>query len=152
MGFDREDKAFGGCFLFCICIFMLPLNITSLVLSQRDNDCNEKDNMGLSVSDYLIGGGISGIIFTFVLCKFVYDFFSDNDRGMFFSGMAMCLYVMFGLAWFIIGAVILFRSNIECIEEGSVMVIYALVFWCLAAFSLIGGGNAGGVGAAASQA
>ena len=45
--------------------------------------------------------------------------------------LVQVLNMVFGLIWFIIGGIILFRSNISCIRNGTAYVIYALVLWCL---------------------
>ena len=38
-----------------------------------------------------------------------------------------CLVGLFSFAWFIVGAIILFNSNTDCIDIGSTHVVFALV-------------------------
>ena len=122
--------------LFCA----LPLAITSVVLgAQQPGSCDIKDRMGLDVGDYLLGSGISGIVVC-VLLSFMYILVLLDVSPYVAGGGALVVTVLsalFGLAWFIVGAIILYRGNIECIKEGSTHVIYALVMWCLSALSLL---------------
>lgn len=131
-----ESKVY-GCMLSTFICVLLALSITSIVMSQRDNDCNEKDTMGLSVSDYLIGQGASGFAIAIVLIMIFIGMVTESERCLVGGLAAFVGLAFFGLAWFIVGAVILFRSNIDCINEGSNMVIYALVIWCITAFQLV---------------
>jgi hypothetical protein len=101
--------------------------------------------MKLNVGDYLLGLGISSLVFTTTtIVLFIYAFifkegnFNNFDGFLFGLWITMTvLSVLFGTAWFIIGAVILFRGNIDCIRNASTHVIYALVIWCISAFQIL---------------
>jgi len=127
-----------------IIFFTTPLSITSIVLSQKETTCDITDLMGLNVADYLLGLGISGLTTSFlILVTYIgaYKFAENNSScgGCMVLSSALFIYlqVLFSFCWFIVGAIILFRSNIACINEGGVVIIYALVMWCLATFSII---------------
>ena len=135
-----SGKVILGVSLAIVLIFALPLAITSTVLgAQKPGSCDLEDSMGLDVGDYLLGSGISGIVVC-VLLSFMY-LLAIFDVSPFVAGAGVLAITvasaLFGLAWFIVGAVILYRGNIECIREGSTHVIYALVMWCLSALSLV---------------
>eukprot|EP01124_Arcella_intermedia_P017588 TRINITY_DN2435_c0_g1_i2.p2 TRINITY_DN2435_c0_g1~~TRINITY_DN2435_c0_g1_i2.p2 ORF type:complete len:192 (+),score=12.57 TRINITY_DN2435_c0_g1_i2:57-578(+) len=140
-----------ACLLICCA---LPLHITSTVLGFMEHSkchnmsidnplhhtictCDNTDPMGLNVSQYLIGLGLAGIIqvtLIFLSCGLR----AGENQGcclIMFGGTSVCA-AMFGFAWFIVGAVILFRSNTDCIGSKSVHVIYALVMWCFSAFEI----------------
>lgn len=112
-------------FIYCVfTVITLAFAITSIVLSQDGKDCNEKDVMGLSVADYLLGSGISSIILIVLLGFVLLGYINDNEESWYFGVIVVILYVLFGISWFIIGAVIMFRSNTECIHWESWYCIY----------------------------
>ena len=59
-----------------------------------------------------------------------------------FEGLWDILNALFGVAWFIVGGVILFRSNLQCIQIGAPYVVYALIMWLLMAIEILRGSNA----------
>lgn len=126
--------------IFLTAVVMLPLGITSTVLGvKQPGSCDYEDSMGLDVGQYLLGMGIASII-TCCLLSFSYILLLTDAAemiGAVFIMVITILNVLFGFAWFIIGAVILFRSNIDCINNGSSHVIYALVLWCISAFLML---------------
>jgi hypothetical protein len=125
------------CAVVCFLILALPLGITSIVLSQTENSaCDYTDQMGLDIKQYLLGSGIVSIIVACFVAAFGISSLCLKEFSLIPIGVALVLNSIFGIAWFVVGAVILFRSNTECIHEGSVPIIYALVLWCLSATSL----------------
>lgn len=124
----------------CLVFVSLPLAITSIILgATTPGNCDYTDVMGLDVGQYLLGLGISSITVTIVLILLIASFLLDM-KNIGIVCITLCvsvLSVFFGLCWFIIGAVILFRGNIECINSGSSHVIYALVLWSVSAFNLL---------------
>ena len=122
--------------VICFLGFALPLAITSIVLSQTEKgECDIEDTMGLNIKEYLlIGGSISVVVSVLTAVALLTSLCLDEFSAIPVAILTV-LNVLFGTAWFIVGAVILYRSNIECIKEGSVPVIYALVLWCMSASS-----------------
>jgi hypothetical protein len=110
---------------------VVPLSITSIVLSQtKDSSCDVKDEMGLNVANWLLGQGITILVFWAAL---IVAFFAPA-----ISLALIIVDTLFSTSWFVVGGIILFRSNIDCINEGGTMIIYALVMWCLMAIQIIG--------------
>lgn len=152
------------CLLVMVAIFVLPLSIASIVvgaiqyhtchnmtiiypnLSMNNTNpivnivctCDYTDVMGLNVSQYLLGLGIPSLIFACVLviCLSMVVICESPLSSIPIFVIAI-LNGVFGTIWFIIGAVILFRSNIQCIQTGCVHVIFALVLWCLSALATL---------------
>ena len=118
-------------------VFVLPLGIASIVISQTQSDqCDYEDKIGLDIKEYLFIGGIVSVCVAFVVVVF-------GSIALCISCMKIPIIIvlvlngLFAIAWFIIGAFILFRSNLECIKEGSIPVVYALVLWCLTAIGFV---------------
>jgi hypothetical protein len=118
---------------------LLPIGIADIVLSFKEKSCDTTDSIGLDVSKYLLGEGISSIA-TFVLIvinislEYVHR---EEDLSMLGAYIIMIINGLFSISWFIVGAIILFRSNIDCIKTGGSSIIYALVIWCIMIFKLI---------------
>ena len=117
--------------LAVLLFFGAPLAITSLVLSQQEFSCNNVDMMGLDVSDYLLGLGIEQLISTFIIMTcIVYGLYHPVEGILIY----FCFHIfisIFSFSWMIVGSIILFRSNVDCISIGTPQVIFALVMWCL---------------------
>ena len=130
-------SAFTICAAVCFLVIALPLGITSIVLSQTEGgQCDYRDQMGLDMKKWLLGGGIASVVSVCLIAFFGITSLCIDEMSIVPIVTVVVLNSLFGLAWFVIGAVILFRSNIECIKEGSVPVIYGLVLWCISASSL----------------
>lgn len=100
--------------------------------------CDYIDFIGLNVSHYLIGLGILNIVLILILIpSFAMTLVTGKNYHNITSSLAAYLGAIFGIVLFIIGAVILFRSNIECINKGFVYIVLALVMWCLSYIQLI---------------
>jgi hypothetical protein len=123
----------------CIFLFLvIPIGIASITISQvESNQCDYRDIMGLDIKQYLLGAGIASIGFNLLLVIFLviswmsmtssrYEIFSICTTVTFVTN------VLFGIAWTIIGGVILFRSNMACIEQGVPLVCYALIVFIIA--------------------
>jgi hypothetical protein len=133
-----SNKSFKIC---CICgfVFFMLLSVlaipTIIMGAISPGNCDNTDKMGINVSQYLLGSGISFLIINLSIAViFIVSFFGDVIFLIFFIPFILFAYSLFSFSWFIVGAVILFRSNIECINSASAHVIYALVLWCINAF------------------
>ena len=129
------SKIIAGVSLGLIWAFALPLAITNFAFGITDHvPCDTEDTMGLDVGDYLVGSGISGIAIC-ALLSFMYILILLDISPNIASGRAIMvtnLYsALFAFVWFIVGAIILFKGNIECIKDSSTHVIYALEMWCI---------------------
>ena len=116
------------------------MGIASIVIgAKKPGSCDYEDEMGLDVGQYLIGSGIASIIISFILFSIQLSMLMGNISKSLFASSTFfsILSAIFGTAWFIVGAIILFRGNIDCIREGSAHVIYALVIWCLSALGIL---------------
>jgi hypothetical protein len=135
-----ESKALIITTIVCIAIIGFPLAIANIVLGAiAPGSCDYKDIMGLDVAQYLLGLGIASLIICVLMILFSSMSLCKSTLPVGSIGMAVIsiLNAIFGTAWFIVGAIILFRSNIDCIHNTSAHVIYALVLWCISAVQII---------------
>lgn len=136
------ERAIKFCIICCPLAIGISLGIACIVLGVTSpGQCDMTDEMGLDVGDYLLGLGIFSLVVMVITAGFSGVIVLGGDRFATVASMLLCclafLSVLFGIAWFIVGAVILFRSNIECIRVGSSHIIFALVLWCMSAFHIL---------------
>ena len=118
-------------------VVSIPLGIANIVLGAvHPGMCDFKDKMGLDVSQYLLGLGIATIITSALITILIilYAMTENNIILGFLIGMYIVV-ILFGIAWTVVGGIILFRGNIACIKSASAHVIYALVIWSLSILS-----------------
>lgn len=119
------------CKAFIFFIYLL-FAITNVILGiVNSSKCNFTDEMGLDVADYLLGIGIYGLVNSVFL---LISFCSKLTK---IRVLIIILDSLFGFIWFILGSIILFRSNIVCIQNKTGLVIYALILWCLSALEIL---------------
>lgn len=111
-------------------IIFFPISVTNIILSQKENSCDYEDDMGLNISDYLLGLGISGLVSCFLVIVGTITSYID-EKFMIVSFVLLVIPLLFNNAWIIVGGIIMFRSNVDCIGEGGTITIYALVMWAL---------------------
>lgn len=124
-------------------LIFVPLAIACIVIGsimKKQTGCDHIDEIGLNVSDYLLIGGCMSLIVN--LLYVLESCLLTNGLIVSFSPFTKCLYlayVFFYLIWFILGGIILFRGNLECINEKSSYVIFAVVVWCIHALNFCAG-------------
>ncbi len=129
-----------ACLMYAI--IFVPLAIVTITLGAiSPGDCDIKDMSGLTIANYLlIGGSVSLVVDGFMLLYFLLmwkNIISESNKIVAVcTTILLILYGLFSFSWFIVGAVVLFRSNIECINKNSSHVIYALIIWCISAFNM----------------
>jgi bacteriorhodopsin len=122
---------------------VLGLGITSLVLSVNYNImCNNVDVSGVNITRYMYGYGISQII-SFVILSFISRCGKVNtkeeDKASVFSTsrMAMILLILFNVCWFIVGGLVILRSNLECLTIENPVNLYVIISWCLFGIQIV---------------
>ena len=135
---DKESYKFD--FFYTLCI-VIPLGIASLVMGiYAPGSCDNTDITNITVAKYLIGIGISDLVVHIPSVFYLYFLMKNHNISLYSVNKLGCIalfYVMFTLCWFFIGAFVLFRSNKDCINEGSPHVIFALVMWILSLVDLV---------------
>eukprot|EP01124_Arcella_intermedia_P021221 TRINITY_DN292_c0_g1_i1.p1 TRINITY_DN292_c0_g1~~TRINITY_DN292_c0_g1_i1.p1 ORF type:complete len:169 (-),score=7.41 TRINITY_DN292_c0_g1_i1:107-613(-) len=155
MSTDKATAATAVGVMVCVMVCCaLPLHITSTVLGFLEYNnchtpspnntcsCDVTDPSGLNVAQYLIGLGLAGIT-QVVLSMFLIGLNVLNPKPAFmvlFVGVSVAA-ALFGFSWFIVGAVVLFRSNIDCINSHTTHVVYAVVMWCFSALDICNTGK-----------
>jgi hypothetical protein len=143
MGLESDTKL---AILLILCLIIsLPFAITSILMGiLSPGECDHTVTaIGLNVSEYLLGSGIAALILI-VLSIMTLSCMFTNDKS---SECRICnvaltitiniISMIMGMIWFIIGAIILFRGNIDCIRAKSIHVIYALILWSVSAIKII---------------
>lgn len=140
------------CKLSIMVIFFIPLSILTIIFGAlRPGSCDYTDNMAkINVSQYLLGLGISSLV-TGLVMIFLYSHaiwkesnpFNLFDPSIINKDLTYWLWILcaivstiFGLLWVVVGAVVLFRSNVDCIRNGSLHIMYGLVIWLVSFFQI----------------
>jgi len=141
-------------------IIFWGLAIAALVVGSEDYNCNNVDDgTNMTITDYLIFYGIVNFIYygailllilmqCIMVCSSTNNVkshgklnTSDDDSGVILCVMGGYLFLIIMLILnfvvFVMGAVIIFRSNIDCIKQGAGHVIFALVIWGISALQFL---------------
>lgn len=124
------DKTTTPAGVFCLLFFGLPMPIIAVLIAiaESGNPCQTTDAIGLNLSQWLLGSGIVGLIidigfgisYIMVIC---YD-----SGALAIVVFALTIVVsLFNFVYSIIGAIILFRSNSKCLNQGTDLGIYSLI-------------------------
>lgn len=139
-----QDKGFLVCALWCILIFALPIPITSVVIGalHKNDECQYTDSIGLNLSQWLMGAGIGSIISLLsILTLIILTFLSDSATAFASLFTLIILNSLFNIIYSIIGSVVLFRSNMECLTDGTdlgIMALIVLIFYWLSLIQTCG--------------
>lgn len=126
-----------------LCCSILLGIVTIVIGALNPGNCNMKSELvDADISTYLIvHGTISILILLLLYGAGIISLCATNSPLaaiiVVFEVIVIVLLAIFSIVWFIIGAIILFDANIECINEGSVSVIFALVLWCISAYHIL---------------
>jgi len=112
--------------IFCVVLFSallgMAFGIASVVVAVTDGDnlCQGDDSTHLSLKSWLLTIGIDNIVVTTLGATSMLMFFICEVEVMMIVYMFITiLNLLFELAWFIIGIVILARSNGSCISDAT---------------------------------
>lgn len=123
--------------IFIICVGT-PFAIAAIVLGVSPTSCDFTDPIGLDTRNWLLGFGIFSLFF--LLAHIILQILKYCGMGeKFIQKVTNIIRVPQSLlvfAWFIVGSIILFRSNIPCINVGAPAVILTLVLWMFKAISI----------------
>lgn len=124
---------------YALCAYILinlPLSFPSIIIgAMNPGHCDDVDNSGLLIADWILGHGISNLLLCFtmlvmtlyIICNRA-ESTKSSKRGVIGINLTM---IIFNWTWFILGGVLLFRNNVDCILSGSTTVVYSLIVWCL---------------------
>jgi len=121
-------------------LIWLAIPIIAFILyAKREKYCDPKDKIGLTLSGWLLGVGIAYIVpLGLVILAAILSFVPTLSAVVtFLLGLVAILAPLFWLIWFILGAIVIFRSSMDCIKKKDPMAIFALVVWCLMALSIL---------------
>lgn len=125
---------------FLLVLFGLPIPIANLVVGtvNRDHSCLQTDSIGLNLSQWLQGSGISAIL---VLSSIITLMYFAICNPLFNSGVMLIVIIInsvFNFIYNILGLVILVRSSQTCVSDGTdlgimaiiTIVLYTIVIYC----------------------
>ncbi len=132
----------------CLIIIGLPVPIASIWIGVRDRDdsCQTTDSIGLELHEWLLGAGIAGLgFFIIVLVQLIMTLLLVDDdlnnismstfmRGGITGTSISLASSIFAIVYSIIGGIVLFRSNLECLEDGGttlgiLSLVVILLYW-----------------------
>ena len=135
------EKSILFCSLACLLIFGLPFLIASIAVSvsDSDNSCQTTDSIGLELHEWLLGAGISGLIITIIMITVIGGLFLSISRDSYVGAISSTLVIfllslgssIFSFVYSIIGAVILYRSNIDCLTDATPLGVMTQIVLCL---------------------
>jgi len=145
------SKGVAVCVGVCLSALLSAVGIACLVIAANDgnNPCQGHDATNLNLKDWLIGYGVSDLIFVGILWICAGMVFGC-DMEQFGAGLGTAAVVLWGLfkfCWTIVGIVVLARSNGKCVADGTdigVMVVVALAMQVLSGCTVGGGTKSSG--------
>lgn len=127
-------------FVSLICYFsilVLAFPIANIILSQITIPCDiVYEPLSLKISDFLLGSGIVSLVFALVLLSAIIFGTCRTNVSNVVSRIIVLIMLPIKVAWFIIGACILFSANNECIMQ-EVISRYVFSIWILSFIDLV---------------
>lgn len=115
-------------------IFVLPIPIISIMTAteHRDDKCQNMDSIGIDLHEWLLGSGIVFLLTLFVSFASVGMMISclnESGTGTYIVILGTILFVhdLFGLIYSIIGGIVLYRSSMDCLTDGTALGIMAQI-------------------------
>ena len=124
---DKTTTMTGVC---CLLFFGLPMPIIAVLIAiaESGNPCQTTDAIGLNLSQWLLGSGIVGLISVLALVTLIFMVFCYDSAALAIAMFALTVIVsLFNLVYSIMGAIVLFRSNSKCLNQGTDLGICALI-------------------------
>ncbi|AYV75516.1 MAG: hypothetical protein Terrestrivirus2_24 [Terrestrivirus sp.] len=128
-------------FLLAGLILFIPFDITSWVLAGNNFACDHQ-GFQFTIQDYMVGAPIiSTCAYIFIFIALFIEMKTQNMDPGFHNIIHKIFQALIGLfmfAWFVVGAVILFHYNLDCIRS-QIEVKYATFYWAYTIITLIVG-------------
>lgn len=131
---SADDMAGPISITICMSIFLLAMGITCVVIGQagRGQACQKQDRSGLTLSEFLLGEGIANLVTCglMIIATIAGTCVGANCASCSTIGIVV-LYMIFKVAWFIVGCIVFFRSNLDCVGEdtGILTVVVLILQW-----------------------
>ena len=129
-----------------IWVLLFGLGFASIVLSTQNTSCDITDAIGFNISNYLLGFGAWQIAMTIMPMLLIFTVaglsaLCQSYTFMFCNILFIIVFtvslVFTGFVIFCLGSVVLFRSNMNCVHQGTPMAVFALVTWMISIGSLL---------------
>lgn len=128
------------CAFLSLFTFVLgPFYLASVILAVRGSNCiSSSSSIKLNVNDYLYGFGMYGLALMISMFCYIFRGICEGQSCCsFFSNLAsyvVCCFCPFTVVWIVIGGLVLFQNQIDCIKSGDPTTSFALFTWI---FSLL---------------
>lgn len=95
--------------------------------------CDHTSTIGFNTAQYLfVLGFIIGLTaILHVLNLISWLCYPELKWYIFYEGCCSVLFIAINMCWFIIGAIVIFKDNLDCIRARSFTVTFALVVWSI---------------------
>lgn len=136
-------KSAGPVLLFVLAC-TLGFYIASIVIGfqEADDDCQRHDKTGLTLATWLQVTGIVGLCVNIVISCCLYVAISQESQIAFlsFAGLTL-LNVCFTLAWFVVGIVLIARSDGACVVDSTSLGVMSMIMIVLQGLGLCCSGS-----------
>lgn len=114
--------------------FILPLSIACILFAvEFVGPCDQSVIKNLYAKEYLLI--FAGTNIFIIIMFFILSLFYAMNRAIYFARPLFVLVsdidIIFNIIWLIMGALILFVDNRDCIQAVSTHVVFALIAWIL---------------------
>ena len=133
------------CCLLCGAVFLnillISFGIASSVIAveYQYDDCQGEDSTGLSLSNWLFWWGIPKLILSFLsILTGIYTALKKKENWSSVAlGIVAFSWLLYAIVWWIMGIVILCRSNRDCVAEGTDLGVMSIVAFAADWFILL---------------
>lgn len=138
---SRSDSGVIG---FCLAIMVtigLAFNIAAIVVAveNADDPCQGNDKSHVSLHGWLLVSGIVGLGVTVIQALSMLGVIAFDWENCFIFGAATTvLNSFFVLAWFIVGIVVVARSNSSCVDDSTSLGVMSVIMLVLEGLAVWG--------------
>lgn len=128
----------------CFVIFVgivLAFNIAAIVIATEhaDDPCQGPDKSGVSLHGWLLVSGIVGLCVSVITAAAFCGLLAFDWESCFIPIATMTLLSsIFTLAWFVVGIVIVARSNHSCVDDSTPLGVMSVIVLVLQGLSICG--------------
>lgn len=116
-----------GAFMFCV---SLGFNIAAIVVAvqEADDPCQGTDKTHISLHEWLLITGIVGLCVTIVVTASFCGMFAMEWEACGCLGLSViALNSLFIIAWFVLGIVLVARSNSSCVDDSTSLGVMSVI-------------------------
>jgi hypothetical protein len=130
---DAQREKQRNIYFWLEAIASLVFGVAHIIMSQKTTSCNHDDSIGLNIQDWLLGLGLFELlrISLAFLCSHALESCIQIPQINCICLICLIIEYLLWLVWEALGGIILFRSNLDCIQAGKLIALYTLIMWCI---------------------